>query len=240
MDAIKANLGRAILTCLIIAIGIMALVGMLTAIDGMKSSITQNFSLLGTNTFTIINGSAFVSFHDEEDIEYKVIDLKQCEAFKKEYDFPAIVTTNISYSWNSIFKSAYEKSNPNVQIRGTDENYLEINGQELEMGRFISQADLDNALQVAVIGEELKTSLFGNINPVNKIISSGGHKFLVIGVLKSKGQAFDFGSNRIVLVPYTAGNKKFYQPGLSYEIGCWTTRFSTRCNEDSFCSADRR
>ena len=58
LDAVKANLGRAILTCLIIAIGIMALVGMLTAIDGMKASITQNFSLLGTNTFTIINGSA--------------------------------------------------------------------------------------------------------------------------------------------------------------------------------------
>ena len=76
-DSIKANMGRAILTCLIIAIGIMALVGMLTAIDGMKASITKNFSFLGTNTFTIINGSAFVEFNDQDRVHYKVIDLKQ-------------------------------------------------------------------------------------------------------------------------------------------------------------------
>ena len=98
IEAVKANLGRAILTCLIIAVGIMALVGMLTAIDGMKASITQNFSLLGTNTFTIINGSAFVDFNDNEHIEYKVIDLEQCENFKKSYEFPAIVSSYISYS----------------------------------------------------------------------------------------------------------------------------------------------
>ena len=85
IDAIKANIGRAILTCLIIAIGIMALVGMLTAIDGMKASITQNFSLLGTNTFTIINGSAFVDFGEDDNTEYKTIDLRQCEAFKERF-----------------------------------------------------------------------------------------------------------------------------------------------------------
>jgi putative ABC transport system permease protein len=218
-DSIKANMGRAILTCLIIAIGIMALVGMLTAIDGMKASITKNFSFLGTNTFTIINGSAFVEFNDQERVHYKVIDLKQCLDFKEQYKFPAIVSHYLTYTWVGQVKSSYDKSNPNVELKGCDENYLSINGQEIEIGRFISEADVKNGLQVAVIGNELKEKLFPNVNAINKTILSGGHKFVVIGVLKSKGQAFDFGTNRVVMMPYTAGNKRFLQPGNSYNIG---------------------
>ena len=131
LEAVRANLGRAILTCLIIAVGIMALVGMLTAIDGMKASITQNFSLLGTNTFTIINGSAFVDFDEDEHKEFKPIDLKQCVRFKERYNFPAVVSNSINYSWMAVVKSPYKKSNPNVNITGADENYLSINGQDL-------------------------------------------------------------------------------------------------------------
>jgi putative ABC transport system permease protein len=223
IDAIKANIGRAILTCLIIAIGIMALVGMLTAIDGMKASITQNFSLLGTNTFTIINGSAFVDFGEDDNTEYKTIDLRQCEAFKERFKFPAVVSNYISYSWGAVVKSAYEKSNPNVNITGADENYLIINGQEIAEGRYITEADVENESQVAVIGEELNQKLFDGVSSINKTIVTGGSKYLVIGVLKSKGQAFDFGSNRIMIVPYTTGNKKFYQPGSSYSIGVKVT-----------------
>jgi len=219
LDAVKANLGRAILTSLIIAIGIMALVGMLTAIDGMKASITQNFSLLGTNTFTIINGSAFVDFGDQEHVEYKTIDLRQSLEFKKQFTFPATVSNYISYTWTAVIKSSYNRSNPNVEIKGTDENFLEINGQKTEQGRFLSASDIANELQVAVIGNELKTTLFNDINPINKSIICGGHKFLIIGVLESKGQAFDFGTNRVIIVPYTSGNKKFFQPGGSYNIG---------------------
>jgi putative ABC transport system permease protein len=219
LDAVRANIGRAILTCLIIAIGIMALVGMLTAIDGMKASITQNFSLLGTNTFKIINGSAFVDFGEHEYKEYKPIDLKQCMAFKEAFQFPAIVSSYIQYSWTAVAKSVYAKSNPNVNITGADENYLIINGEEIAQGRYLSEADIINQTQVAVIGDELCTTLFNDMSPLNKTIVTGGSKFVVVGVLKSKGQTFDFGSNRIMIVPYTVGNKKFYQSGTSYEIG---------------------
>ena len=219
IEAVRANIGRAILTCLIIAIGIMALVGMLTAIDGMKASITQNFSLLGTNTFTIINGSSFVDFDEDENTIYKPIDLKQCEEFKELFKFPALVSNYITYSWQAVVKSAYDKSNPNVMITGADDNYLDIQGQELSKGRFITATDVEDGLQVAVIGNELEQTLFDGVNPINKTVLSGGNKFLIIGILKSKGQAFDFGSNRIMIVPYTSGNKKFYQPGGSYSIG---------------------
>lgn len=219
LGAVKANLGRAILTCLIIAIGIMALVGMLTAIDGMKASITSNFSLLGSNTFTIINGSAFVDFDEEDYKEYKTIDLKQCNTFKERYTFPAIVSSYITYTWTAVIKSAYGKSNPNINIVGADENYLIINGQELSQGRYISSTDIENEMQVAVIGEELNQILFGNVSSLNKTIVAGGTKFLVIGVLKSKGQAFDFGSNKVLIIPYSIGKKKYYQAGSSYSIG---------------------
>ncbi|NUM32426.1 MAG: ABC transporter permease [Bacteroidetes bacterium] len=220
IEAVKSNIGRAILTCLIIAVGIMALVGMLTAIDGMKASITKNFSLLGTNTFTIINGSAFVDFDDEyENIDYKPISIKEALCFKENFKFPGLVSVYMTYSWTAIVKYGTVKSNPNVQLTGADENFLEINGQEIEMGRFISASDVSNELQVAVIGKELKEILFKKKSALNKNIIVGGKKYLVIGVLKSKGQAFDFGSNRIVIMPYTNGKKSFYNPGSSYNIG---------------------
>lgn len=219
-DAVKSNMGRAILTCLIITVGIMALVGMLTAIDGMKASITKNFSLLGTNTFTIINGSAFVDFDDEnENIDYKPISIKEALQFKENFKFPALVSVYMSYTWTAIVKYGTTKSNPNVQLTGADENFLEINGQEIEKGRFLSASDVENNLQVVVIGNELKEILFKKTSALNKNIIVGGKKYLVIGVLKSKGQAFDFGSNRIVIMPYTSGKKSFYRSGSSYNIG---------------------
>lgn len=220
LDSVKSNIGRAILTCLIIAIGIMALVGMLTAIDGMKASITKNFSLLGTNSFTIINGSAFVDFDDEnENIDYKPISLKDALLFKDNFKFPALVSVNMSYTWTAIVKSSNTKSNPNVQLVGADNNFLEINGQQIERGRFISDYDVQNEMRVAVIGNELKEILFKNIDALGKTIICGGKKFVIIGILKSKGQAFDFGSNRILIIPYTTGKKSFYQVGNSYNIG---------------------
>ncbi len=234
LEAVRANLGRAILTCLIIAVGIMALVGMLTAIDGMKASITQNFSLLGTNTFTIINGSAFVDFDEDEHKEFKPIDLKQCVRFKERYNFPAVVSNSINYSWMAVVKSPYKKSNPNVNITGADENYLIINGQDLAAGRYISAIDVADEKQVAVIGAELNEVLFGSVSAINKTIITGGNKYLVIGVLKSKGQAFDFGSNRILIVPYTSGNKKFYQPNSSYSIGVKVNDYSMLAAAQSY------
>lgn len=218
--SVKSNIGRAILTCLIIAIGIMALVGMLTTIDGMKASITKNFSLLGTNTFTIINGSAFIDFNDEyENIDYKPISIKEAESFKNYFKFPALVSVYMSYSWAAVVRSSFAKSNPNVQLTGADENFLEINGQELYKGRFITKQEVEHQMRVAVIGNELNEILFKNNNAIGKTINCGGEKFMVIGILKSKGQAFDFGSNRIVILPYTTGKKNFYQSGKSYNIG---------------------
>ena len=59
---------------------------------------------------------------------------------------------------------------------------------------------------------------------------------MVVGVLKSKGQAFDFGSNRVMLIPYSTGNKKFFQPGTSYEIGVKVQEYEQLESAENFAS----
>src|SRR4051812_12349095 len=91
LSAIRSQLLRTILTVLIISFGIMALVGILTAIDGIKSSINSNFANMGANTFTIRNREMMVRISDngKQPKRFRSITYDEAVRFSKEYTFPA-------------------------------------------------------------------------------------------------------------------------------------------------------
>src|SRR5574343_494167 len=134
LTAIKSNKLRAIITMLIIAIGITALVGILSAIDAIKSSINSNFTSMGSNTFTIRNREMTmrVGRHGKKPKAFKAITYKQAMRFKEEFDFPSVTSISTLASFTARLKYASKKTNPNIQVFGTDENYLETAGYELK------------------------------------------------------------------------------------------------------------
>src|SRR4030095_16883009 len=161
--SVKANLLRAILTLLIIAIGITALVGILTSIDALLFTMNDSFSGLGANSFNIVRGSGDLHSNrrGRQEKEADPIDLRQAMDFKERFDFP---TSKVSIegmaTWDATLKYANEKTNPTVLVFGVDENYLDINKYDLEAGRNFTNLEQEAGTQMTIIGMDIVNDLF--------------------------------------------------------------------------------
>lgn len=215
-DAIKSQLFRAILTMLIIAIGITALVGILTAIDAIKASITSEFTSMGANTFSIIQ--KWNSEVGDENAVFKPIEYREAKEFASTFSFPALKSVSANLSFNSTVKYQSEKTNANVTVTGADENYLYTAGYQLEEGRNITSVDVNSNARVALIGKEIENNLMKNQSSIDKIISIGGGKYKVIGVLKEKGNSSGFGGDRICIIPINVGRQQFPSDNRSFQV----------------------
>jgi len=194
LNSVRSNILRAFLTVLIIAFGIMALVGILTAIDTAIYSFKDNFSSLGANAFNIRpNGDrASGNRNGRKTKRGEPISYKQATKFKDTYGYPATISLYMFGTGLAMVKSATEETNPNVRLMGVDENYMELKGLELEEGRAFSQTEIDNGVNRAIIGKDLVDQLFDEepTKAVGSLISVGNIKYRVVGVLESKGSDF--------------------------------------------------
>jgi putative ABC transport system permease protein len=220
LTAIRSQSLRTFLTIMIIAIGIMALVGILTAIDVIKEGISSNFTTMGANTFNIRNrGSNIRIGGGRKKVQvFQSITYLQATKFKEEFKFPSWTSVSCVASRAAIVKTNEQKTNPNITVFGGDENYMITSGYELESGRNFSQQELISASNVVLIGSEIKSNLFKKINPINKEVFIGGHKVKVIGVLKEKGSSFGFGGDKIVVLPLSNARNYFGTSDMSYVI----------------------
>lgn len=243
LKAIGDNLLRTSLTAAIIAIGITALVGILTAIDAIQNSVSQGLADLGANTFTISDldrrrrQQMGVSTIQAEPISYEEIML-----FKRKFEELSPVALQTTLSGTAEIKSSSQKTNPNISVIGADEHYLATVGGDLEFGRNFSTVELRNGVPVAIIGNEVAQKLFNDAaKALNQPITLLGNQFRVIGVLKDKGGFGGGGGglNRNVLIPFekavvlAKGRRLYYRAtcivrnpaDLEYLMGEATGRF---------------
>lgn len=221
LNNVRAHKLRAVLTILIIAFGIMALVGILTSIEAVKESLNQNFSRMGANTATIRGKK--VRVEGSKASTYKAIGYKDAATFKNRYDYPAFTSLHTRATRTATVKYRSEKSNPNVTVYGSDENYLVTSGNTLSKGRNISRADLLTRTAVVIIGSGIADVLFTEKeNPLGKKISIGAAKYQIIGVLKEKGSSFGFSPGRSCIVPVTSLRNNTGGQNFSYRVNIMT------------------
>jgi putative ABC transport system permease protein len=219
--SIKSHLLRTILTILIIAFGIMALVGILTAIDAVESSLNENFAMMGSNTFNIQNRGLRVHIGGKQTnpVNYREISFSEAMEFKEQFDFPAKVSVFTYGTRAATIKYGSEKTNPNISVMGTDENYVFTSGQEISKGRTFTPNELHFGNHVVIIGNDIVKALFKkNEDPLGKIISVGAGKYRVIGVLKERGSSIGFSGDRSCLVPIANVRQYFSSPNMNYRI----------------------
>ncbi len=201
-QSLKVNKLRAILTILIIAFGIMALMGILTSIEAIRSSLSSNFSNLGAYTFRISNWSLKNTRGRNNRIEYKNILYREAIQFKEQYAFPSTISITLTTSQQATVKYKDKKTNPNIQLTGVDENYFNITGYEIEQGRNFSFQEILKAAPVVIIGNEIQQLLFfQSENPLGKKILIGNQRYIIIGVLKPKGTSFGGSGDKICFIP---------------------------------------
>ncbi|MGR7813646.1 ABC transporter permease [Lacinutrix undariae] len=220
-DSIKGQLLRTILTVIIIAIGIMALVAILSAVANLEKTITGDFSSMGSNTFNIQRYQFNTQQQSGKDRQKTnpIISYRAVKEFEDAYSFP-YTTTSISFYGTSTAEVKYEneKTDPEVSVLGINEHFIQNSGLEVTEGRALNYFDVANSNNVCVIGSDLKKALLSDVNPINQIISIRGAKFKVIGVLKEKGSTFGNNQDLRVLMPLQKARTIFTNANINYSL----------------------
>ena len=227
INSIKTQLLRTILTVLIIAIGITALVGILSAVSNLENTISSDFSSMGANTFNIqrYEFNAQRQSGSEARKINPVISYRNVKDFEENYNFP-YTKTSISFvgTRNAEVKYENKKTDPEVTILGVNENFIQNSGLEVNDGRELNYFDVLNSNTVCVIGSDLAKSILSDVNPIGQTISIRGAKFKVVGVLKSKGATFGNNQDLRVLLPLQKARTIFTNPDINYSLSIKTDK----------------
>ncbi|MFA9189037.1 ABC transporter permease [Flavobacterium sp. FBOR7N2.3] len=219
--SIKTQILRTSLTIIIIAIGITALVGILTVVSALENTISSDFASMGANTFNINRYENTVKQQggDEREIINPIISYPEAVAFKNKYNFP-LSQTSLSFKATSIAEVKFEaqKTDPEISVIGVDEYFVTNSGLETSSGRNFNNFDISNNNYVCVVGSDFEKGLLKDVNPINKTISIRGARFKVIGVLKEKGSTFGNSQDLRVLIPIQVARSLFTAPNINYNL----------------------
>lgn len=220
LESIKSNKLRTFLTALIIAIGLMALVGILTSIDAIKGSLNNTFASMGANSFTIRNRGTGIRIggNGTRPKNWPVIKYKEAMDFKSNFSMPATVSVNTFASFAATAKYGNEKTNPNISVLGADDAYVFTGGYKIAEGRNFSANEMEFGASVVIIGDEVKQKFFKDEGAVDKIITIGNNKFRIIGVFEPKGSSVGFGGDKVCVIPVFKGRQIMTNPNPTYTI----------------------
>jgi putative ABC transport system permease protein len=223
LRSVRSNLLRAILTLLIIAIGIMSLVAILTAVDSVAATISKDFSSIGANSFDIKrsgDGGFGGRRRGRNSKRGPYFTYRQAADFKEKYTFPSTVSLSFRGTGLGTVKYKGEDSNPNIDIMGADENYLTLEGYEIEQGRYFTTTEANSGRNICVLGQDIVKSLFDGKTgkALGEIVNVGNLKYKIVGVLAAKGSGFDGGSDRIVIIPLFTAKSVYGIKNRSYNI----------------------
>jgi len=230
---VKANRLRTGITVAIIAFGIMALIGIITAIQAMNQSIVESFSSMGANAFSIRYKEANIRMGNNRESSTvkkgqkeknsnlnKYILKDDAEYFKRNFNFPARVSLSLRGPQNVECRFDNKKTNPVVTIFGGDENYIMVNGYSLDLGRNLNTLDVRSGRNVCLIGSNVAARLFPNRTEtsIDKIIRIGNIPYRVIGLLKTKGSSSMSRADDAIITSYN-NTRRLPNTATSYGIG---------------------
>ena len=211
LGSVKAHATRAVITSSIIAIGIAALVGILTSISAMQIAVTKTFSKMGSQSFTIKNAGGVKRYGEVDDNTRLTFD--ESWEFQKRMEgrnSTVALSINADFAGKASFRSA--ETNPNVRVIGIDEDYLKTANYELGAGRTFTDNEVTRAVPVVVVGQEIVDKLFPGSDKmgraINQVIAVNGKPYRVVGSLQTKGSSMGMsGGDRVIFVPITRAKR---------------------------------
>jgi putative ABC transport system permease protein len=222
--SIKDNKTRTILTCCIIAFGILALVGILTTIDGIKAFVNSDFSTIGANTFKIKNVSADFVIDDEAEPPkvWDEITLREAEKFKAIFPLDLPVSIQAFCSSNSRIKYREEISDPNIVIYGSDEDFSFTEGHDIIYGRNFTLEEIASGKNSIILGSDAVAKLFKSPQEsINKNIRLDGKRFTVIGIYEAKGSSL-MSTDAFAVIPTRSAEQNYKDNYKGFQIGIAT------------------
>lgn len=226
LGTLKTNALRATLTIAIIAFGIMALVGMVTALDSIQKSLRSNLAEIGARTFKVTKKGQDYSYRRRGggDEEYERISEQQVNFFRRAYQYPSRVSAHYKVSGSAVVQFRDKETNPQITVKGVDQNFIYTASYAILQGRNFTENEVRNGSNTAIIGYTLKRDLFGLRKAVDKRITVGTRQYRVIGVLKPRGSSMEASADNAVLIPYDNARRSFESEAPDFTISVKVNR----------------
>ena len=199
---------RSFLTILGIVIGVGAVITLMSIGKGTEASILSNIQSMGSNLVTVRPGS--FSFGGVRSAASNTLTIEDAEAMAEQVSNISAVAP----SYSSNLQLVVGGENMNSQISGVTTEYMQVNNLKLASGSFFSEQDYQHGAKVAVLGSNVKETLFGTTNPIGQRMRMSSIIVTVIGVLESKGGMMN-SSDDAVFIPLTAMQQTVAQPRTS-------------------------
>ena len=201
IDAIRQNKLRSILTLLGISIGVFSVIGVMTAIRTLESSVESGLNVFGTNTFVIQKYSAIMTDHgDEKYRNRKNIDYPQYEEFKRRAKLPILVSVSEGTSARNV-KYRDKTVKRSIELIGGDEGTVRTYNTYIADGRNVTVDDVHSARNVCLLGMDVVDRLFPFEDPLGKSLQIRGLDYTVVGVTERKGEAFGRSQDNYIVIP---------------------------------------
>jgi putative ABC transport system permease protein len=219
LGSLKAHKLRSVLTIVGIIIGVTTVVGMLSLTEGLKKSVEDQVSSLGSNTLIVTKFPAIITSGKQwrEYSRRKNLTYEDALAIREVCSSVETVAPDIEIYPGEVIRYRGE-STKRVPIWGVTHTYLQVYGYFVKWGRFITPDDVEHRRQVCILGTDIVDRLFLYEDPVGKYVRSGPHRFLVVGVLEEKGSFMGQSRDNMVLIPLTT-LQKLAGENLEVDIG---------------------
>ncbi len=237
---ILGNRLRTAITVIIIALGIFALILIITVIKAASNSLTTSFSTMGANAFALrfkernirigggrrnTNKISKSSLKTKNSNIGKPITYEEAKAFKDRYIFPAKVGLALRGPTAIVVNNDRRKTNPDVNVLGGDENYLELNGYTLAYGRNFTTTEVETGRSVCMLGSAVAQKLYPNQNEkaIDQVVSVDHVPYRVIAVLEDKGSSAFFNTSKIVITSYNNIRRLYSTQNTSFNVAVMVT-----------------
>ena len=221
LRSIRSQMLKTLITVAMIMLGISALILINTAAEALKNKVQEEFTVLGSNTFSVYakNSRNSGGRHGVRAKAYDAIDYHQATQFAEEYEFDAIPSISAMGTFTGTVQFGSEKTNPNIRVIGGDENYMDISGYKIQEGRNLTRVDLENGTNVVLLGADVVSDLFSEFeNPLDRVVYIGDYKYVVVGTLEPKGASIGFSNDNQCIIPLSNLKKNFASNNTSYSI----------------------
>jgi putative ABC transport system permease protein len=190
---------RSFLTMLGIIIGVASVITLMSIGKGSTAQILANIESMGTNVITIRPGASMFGGVRSFGGSAQTLTMEDAEAISQQVAYVSAVAPSSS----SNLQLVVGDENMNAQVTGVTPEYVQVNNLELASGAFFTEYDYQRGAKVAVLGSDVKETLFGAADPIGQQLRMGSIVVRVVGVLESKGDMMGSVDDG-VLIPLTA------------------------------------
>ncbi|MDH7499435.1 MAG: ABC transporter permease [candidate division NC10 bacterium] len=207
LETLSSNKVRSFLTMLGVIIGVAAVILLISIGEGAKEYVSRELTGLGTNLLIITPGKTSTAggFHPPSAGTVRKLTYDDALAIKRRC--PAVAEACPIVLGTGKIK--YENLSRDTTIVGVTPEFEKVRNLHVEIGRFVSQEDVDGSRRMVVLGQTVKRELFGDTNPLGQMVTVSDAKYRVVGLMTHKGMSLGFDIDDLVFIPVRSAQELF-------------------------------